>query len=56
MGSSLWLLGDLNFLVTLAIGGVTYFFVLALVGGFTQQDMGVVWRAIPLGQLRERLP
>jgi O-antigen/teichoic acid export membrane protein len=55
MGTVLWFIDDLNFFVTVAIGGVTYLLALLLVGGLTQQDMDVIWRAVPLGRLRERL-
>ncbi len=51
MGLCLWFSGDVNFLVTIAIAGVTYLAVLALVGGFHQPDMGIVWRAVPLNRL-----
>jgi O-antigen/teichoic acid export membrane protein len=54
MGGSLWLIGDVNFLVTLAVGGIVYLVALALVGGLTQPDMGVVWRAVPAGRLRRK--
>jgi len=54
MGASLWLVGDLNFFVTLLIGGGVYLVALLLVGGLSQPDMGVLWRAIPLDRLRER--
>ena len=41
--------------MTLAVGGIVYLVALALVGGLTQQDMGVVWRAVPVGRLRHKL-
>jgi O-antigen/teichoic acid export membrane protein len=52
MGLSLWFLGELNFLLTCVVAGVTYLVVLALVGGLTQPDMSIIWRALPLGRLR----
>ncbi len=55
MGASLYLIGDLNFLLTVVLAGLIYLVALALVGGFTQQDMAVIWRAVPLGRLQERL-
>jgi len=55
MGGVLWFIGDVSFLVTLVLGGTTYLVVLAGVGGLNQQDMGVLWRALPLGRLRKRL-
>jgi len=55
MGLVLWLIGDINFFVTVAVAGVTYLATLALVGGLSQQDMDVVWRAIPLKRWRARL-
>jgi O-antigen/teichoic acid export membrane protein len=48
MGAVLWLIGDVNFFVTVIVAGVVYLVALALVGGLTQQDMSVLWRAIPL--------
>jgi O-antigen/teichoic acid export membrane protein len=55
MGTSLWLLGDVNFLATVAVAGMVYPAALALVGGLTQRDMDVIWRAIPVGRLRRKL-
>jgi O-antigen/teichoic acid export membrane protein len=56
MGAVLWSVGEINFLATVAIAGVTYLTALALVGGLAQPDMGVVWRAVPLGRLRKKTP
>ncbi len=55
MGGVLWFAGDLNFLLTVAVGAVTYVIALVLVGGLRQQDMEVIWRAVPLERLRKRL-
>jgi hypothetical protein len=55
MGTSLWLLGEVNFLLTVAVAGITYLAALVLVGGLTQHDMNVLWRAVPLDRLRARL-
>ncbi len=55
MGAVLWLIGDVNFLLTVLVAGGVYFAVLAAVGGLRQPDMHVVWRAIPVRRLRERL-
>lgn len=55
MAGGLWLIGDINFFVTLLIGGGIYGVMLILIGGLTQKDMGVVWRAIPLARFREKL-
>jgi O-antigen/teichoic acid export membrane protein len=55
MGAVLWFVGDVNFFLTIAIAFAVYFPTLALIGGLTQQDMGTVWQAIPLGKLRYRL-
>jgi O-antigen/teichoic acid export membrane protein len=55
MGGVLWLLRETNALTLVAVAGVVYFVVLALVGGFSQPDMALVWRLIPLDQLRARL-
>jgi O-antigen/teichoic acid export membrane protein len=53
MGGALWLLGDVNFFVKVAVAGATYLVALVLVGGLTQPDMKIVWRALPLGRLRK---
>ncbi len=55
MGLCLWFIGDVNFLATVAVAGVTYLAALALVGGLTQPDMSIVWRAVPVGWLKGRL-
>jgi hypothetical protein len=55
MGAVLWFIGDVNFLVTITVAIVVYIPTLALVGGLTQQDMAIVWRAIPLGRLRAKI-
>ena len=55
MGATLWLIGDVNFLVKVVVAGVTYLAALALVGGLTQPDMSVVWRAVPLRRLRGKI-
>lgn len=54
MGTVLWLIGEANFLVKVAAAGVTYMAALALVGGLTQPDMDVIWRALPLKSLRKQ--
>lgn len=54
MGGVLWFVGDINFFLTIAAAVLVYFPTLALVGGLNQQDMSVVWRAIPMGRLRAR--
>jgi hypothetical protein len=55
MGVTLWLLRGANALALAAVAGVVYVGVLALVGGFSQPDMSLVWRLIPLDRLRARL-
>ncbi|HMR68059.1 MAG TPA: flippase, partial [Anaerolineae bacterium] len=55
MGGVLWLAGDLNFIATLSLGGLTYVVTLAAIGGLSQPDMAVLWRALPLAKLRQRL-
>jgi hypothetical protein len=55
MVGALWLVGDINFVATLLLGGVVYSAALASVGGLAQRDMRVLWRAIPLQRLRNRL-
>jgi len=37
------------------VGSVVYFVVLALIGGFSQPDMAMVWQLIPLDRLWARL-
>ncbi|MBE7550518.1 MAG: oligosaccharide flippase family protein [Anaerolineales bacterium] len=54
MGTVLWVIGDVNFLVTVVTAGATYLAALALVGGLTQPDMDVIWRAVPLKRLRRQ--
>jgi O-antigen/teichoic acid export membrane protein len=56
MGGVLWLLHGANALLLVAVGGAVYAAVLALVGGFSQPDMAMVWRLIPLGRLQAKLP
>lgn len=55
MGAALWLLREAPVLTRVAVAGVVYFGVLVLVGGFSQPDMGLVWRLIPLDRLFARL-
>lgn len=55
MGGVLYLIGDVNFLLTVLVGGITYLAVLALVGGLTQPDMPMLWRAVPWGRLRRKV-
>lgn len=55
MGGVLWLLGDINFLATVTVAAVSYTASLALVGGLSQRDMDILWRAIPFSRLRARL-
>ncbi|MCB0195162.1 MAG: oligosaccharide flippase family protein [Anaerolineae bacterium] len=55
MGLSLWFVGDIHFLATLLLGTTMYFIALAAVGGLSQNDMAVIWRAIPLNKLRKSL-
>jgi O-antigen/teichoic acid export membrane protein len=52
MGLCLWWVGDLNFLATFMIGGIVYIAALAGLGGLTQPDMGVLWRAVPLKRFK----
>jgi O-antigen/teichoic acid export membrane protein len=54
MGTILWLIGDVNFLLTVIAAGATYLAALALVGGLTQPDMDVLWRAVPLKRPRRQ--
>jgi O-antigen/teichoic acid export membrane protein len=55
MGMVLWLLHGINALGLVAVGGLVYFSTLALIGGFSQPDMSLVWRLIPLKRLLARL-
>jgi O-antigen/teichoic acid export membrane protein len=54
MGTVLWVIGDVNFLLTVITAGATYLAALVLVGGLTQPDMNVLWRAVPLKRLRRQ--
>jgi O-antigen/teichoic acid export membrane protein len=53
MAGVLWLIGETNFFVTVLVAGVVYLIGLVLLGGLRQPDMNVVWRALPLGRLRQ---
>ena len=55
MGAVLLLLRDMNALALVMVGAVVYFVVLALIGGFSQPDMAIMWQLIPLNRLRARL-
>ncbi|GAB4542273.1 MAG: hypothetical protein Kow0063_34040 [Anaerolineae bacterium] len=55
MGVVLWLVRDAHVLVLVGMAGGVYFAALALVGGFRQPDMALVWSLIPLARLRGRL-
>ncbi len=55
MGAVLWMLHGINALGLVMVGGLVYFSILALVGGFSQPDMGLVWQLIPLKRLWARL-
>jgi O-antigen/teichoic acid export membrane protein len=55
MGVCLWLPGDISFLMTTLIGGIVYLVSLALLGGLSQPDMDVLWRAVPLKRLQNKL-
>jgi len=55
MGAVLWLMQDAHALILVGVAGAVYFTALALVGGFRQPDMVLVWGLIPLDRLRARL-
>jgi O-antigen/teichoic acid export membrane protein len=55
MGAVLWSMRDAHALILVGVAGVVYFTALALVGGFSQPDMALVWSLIPLDRLRARL-
>jgi len=55
MGAVLWLMRDAYALILVGVAGAVYFTTLALVGGFRQPDMALVWGLIPLDRLRARL-
>ncbi len=54
MGLTLWFIGQASFLVTVTLGGTVYLLALTLLGGLTQPDMDVLWRAVPLGRWRSK--
>jgi O-antigen/teichoic acid export membrane protein len=54
MGAILWQLRGANALAMVMVAFVVYCFVLALVGGFSQPDMSLVWQLIPVDRLRAR--
>ncbi|MCK6629598.1 MAG: flippase [Anaerolineae bacterium] len=55
MGLALWFIGEANFLVKVVVAGATYLIALTLVGGLMQPDMAVLWRAVPINRLREKI-
>jgi O-antigen/teichoic acid export membrane protein len=55
MGAALWLLRDRPALMLVGVAAVVYLAVLALVGGFSQPDMGLMWRLVPLERLLTRV-
>ena len=55
MGVVLWLLRDLFWPLLIPVGGAVYLAVLALVGGFRQPDMDLLFKLVPVDRLRGRL-
>ena len=55
MGATLWFAGDLNFIITVIVATTVYGVTLIATGGLHQQDMDVIWRALPLDRVRQRL-
>jgi hypothetical protein len=55
MGLVLWQLRGVHALLLVIIAGGVYGCVLALLGGFNQPDMHLLWRLMPLGRLRKKL-
>jgi O-antigen/teichoic acid export membrane protein len=56
MGVVLWLLRGLSWPLLIPVGGAVYVVVLALVGGFRQPDMDLLFRLVPVDRLRVHLP
>ncbi|MFQ5614105.1 MAG: oligosaccharide flippase family protein [Anaerolineae bacterium] len=56
MAAALWLWRDSSAWVLVPLAAAIYFGALALVGGFRQPDMDLIWRALPLDKVRARLP
>ncbi len=54
MGATLWLLKGVNALVLVVAAVIVYFVALAASGGFTQPDMDLVWRLLPLDRVKAR--
>ena len=55
MGVILWWMRGANALALVGVAALVYAFVLGVVGGFSQPDMELVWRLVPLDRLPARL-
>jgi O-antigen/teichoic acid export membrane protein len=56
MAVVMWLLRGMPWLLLIPAGAAVYVAVLALIGGFRQPDMDILFRLLPVHQLRARLP
>jgi hypothetical protein len=54
MAGVMWLLRDLSWLLLIPVGGLVYLVALAVLGGFRQPDMDLLFRLLPA--LRRRTP
>jgi O-antigen/teichoic acid export membrane protein len=55
MAAVMWLLRNILWLALIPVGGAVYAAVLALIGGFRQPDMDLIYRLLPLDRLRSHL-
>jgi len=55
MAVVMWLARDLFWPLLIPLGGAVYLVVLALVGGFRQPDMDLLFRLLPIKRVRERM-
>jgi O-antigen/teichoic acid export membrane protein len=50
MGLGLWAIGDVHFVTTIIVAPILYLASLTVLGGFSQPDMPLIWRALPFGR------
>jgi O-antigen/teichoic acid export membrane protein len=55
MAAVMWFLRGLPWLALIPAGGLVYVAVMALIGGFRQPDMDLIFRLLPLDRLRSSL-
>jgi O-antigen/teichoic acid export membrane protein len=55
MAGVMWVLRGIPWILLIPAGGLVYVAVLAIIGGFRQPDMDLIFRLLPLDRLRARL-